>query len=252
MLYYRPLFWSADCLVFVCEAQRRHWRRRLVVGRANEVIHNGVDPRALARRPAEVRSAHAPRARPRARRLRGRHVRGVAAGEEPPATGRGDRACCARGASRRARCWSATGRCARRSRRARARSASRRRADRRLPAGRAPAPRRRRRGRAVQHLGGDLLARRARGDGARPAGGAAPPSAAPPRWCARGTNGFLFPVGDTAARWSRSLAALADARRRATHGRSGARNGGGALLRARHGRSIREAPQELVIDKEAT
>ena len=44
MLYYRPLFWSADCLVFVCEAQRRHWLRRLVSGRTNRVIHNGVDP----------------------------------------------------------------------------------------------------------------------------------------------------------------------------------------------------------------
>jgi len=44
MLYYRPFFWSADSLVFVCEAQRRHWQRRLVSGRSNEVIHNGVDP----------------------------------------------------------------------------------------------------------------------------------------------------------------------------------------------------------------
>jgi len=44
MLYYRPFFWAADCLVFVCEAQRRHWLRRLVSGRANRVIHNGVDP----------------------------------------------------------------------------------------------------------------------------------------------------------------------------------------------------------------
>jgi len=44
MLYYRPFFWSADCLVFVCENQRRHWLRRLVSGRANRVIHNGVDP----------------------------------------------------------------------------------------------------------------------------------------------------------------------------------------------------------------
>jgi len=43
MLYYRPLFWSADCLVFVCEAQRRHWRRRLVFGRTSRTIHNGVD-----------------------------------------------------------------------------------------------------------------------------------------------------------------------------------------------------------------
>jgi len=43
MLYYRPFFWSADRLVFVCEAQRRYWVRRLVTGRANEVIYNGVD-----------------------------------------------------------------------------------------------------------------------------------------------------------------------------------------------------------------
>lgn len=43
MLYYRPLFWSADCLVFVCEAQRRHWLHRGVFARRNEVIYNGVD-----------------------------------------------------------------------------------------------------------------------------------------------------------------------------------------------------------------
>ena len=43
MLCYRPLFWAADCLVFVCEAQRRHWRSRRVSARRNEVIHNGVD-----------------------------------------------------------------------------------------------------------------------------------------------------------------------------------------------------------------
>ncbi len=43
MLYYRPLFWSADCLVFVCEAQRRYWIRRAVASRSTQVIHNGVD-----------------------------------------------------------------------------------------------------------------------------------------------------------------------------------------------------------------
>jgi glycosyltransferase involved in cell wall biosynthesis len=43
MLYYRPLFWNADCLVFVCEAQRRHWQARMVRSRRNEVIYNGVD-----------------------------------------------------------------------------------------------------------------------------------------------------------------------------------------------------------------
>jgi len=43
MLYYRPLFWTADCLVFVCEAQRGHWLPRLVSARRNEMIYNGVD-----------------------------------------------------------------------------------------------------------------------------------------------------------------------------------------------------------------
>jgi len=56
MLYYRPLFWGADCLVFVCEAQRRHWLRRLVSGRANRVIHNGVDPEHWRSPGAEART----------------------------------------------------------------------------------------------------------------------------------------------------------------------------------------------------
>lgn len=43
MLYYRPLFWSADWLVFVCEAQRRYWQRRRLSARRTEVIYNGVD-----------------------------------------------------------------------------------------------------------------------------------------------------------------------------------------------------------------
>ena len=43
MLWYRPFFWSADRLVFVCDAQRRHWRARGVVGRRSQVIYNGVD-----------------------------------------------------------------------------------------------------------------------------------------------------------------------------------------------------------------
>jgi glycosyltransferase involved in cell wall biosynthesis len=44
MLYYRPLFWTADCVVFVCEAQRRYSLARRLGGRRNEVIHNGIDP----------------------------------------------------------------------------------------------------------------------------------------------------------------------------------------------------------------
>ena len=48
MAAYRPLFWGADCTVFVCESQRRYWRRRGVFSRRNEVIHNGVDTGAFS------------------------------------------------------------------------------------------------------------------------------------------------------------------------------------------------------------
>lgn len=43
MLLYRLFFRSADCAVFVSERQRRYWRQRLLSSRRNEVIHNGVD-----------------------------------------------------------------------------------------------------------------------------------------------------------------------------------------------------------------
>ena len=43
MLFYRLFFWGADCLVFVAEAQRKHWLARMVSARRNEVIYNGVD-----------------------------------------------------------------------------------------------------------------------------------------------------------------------------------------------------------------
>jgi glycosyltransferase involved in cell wall biosynthesis len=43
MLCYRPLFWTSDCAVFVCERQRRHWRRRGLFAKRNAVIYNGVD-----------------------------------------------------------------------------------------------------------------------------------------------------------------------------------------------------------------
>lgn len=43
MLAYRPLYWSAEAVVFVCEQQRRHWLRRAVFGRRCEVVYNGVD-----------------------------------------------------------------------------------------------------------------------------------------------------------------------------------------------------------------
>ena len=43
MIAYRPLFWGADCTVFVCQTQRRYWLWRGVLSRRNEVIRNGVD-----------------------------------------------------------------------------------------------------------------------------------------------------------------------------------------------------------------
>jgi glycosyltransferase involved in cell wall biosynthesis len=43
MAAYRPLFWSAACTVFVCEAQMRYWRRRALGSLRNAVIYNGVD-----------------------------------------------------------------------------------------------------------------------------------------------------------------------------------------------------------------
>jgi len=57
MLYYRPLFWNADCLAFVCEAQRRHWMARMVSARRNEVIYNGVDLEHWRPGAAEERTA---------------------------------------------------------------------------------------------------------------------------------------------------------------------------------------------------
>ena len=53
MLYYRPLFWSADWLVYVCEAQARYWRRRQLFARRTEVIYNGVDLAHWTPRPAQ-------------------------------------------------------------------------------------------------------------------------------------------------------------------------------------------------------
>ena len=109
--------------------------------------------------------------------------------------------------------------------RARARR-RRRRADHRLPAGRAPAARRVRRGGAVQHLGGDVLARRARGDGARPAGGAVRDRRRRGDGAPRARTAF-FSRSATPPRWSRAsprspsraARAAAWARRRATRWR---------------------------------
>ena len=64
MFVYRPLFWMADCAIFVCEYQRRRWFGRGVAARRNEVIHNGVDT-------AEFADSSSPVAGPDARRALG-------------------------------------------------------------------------------------------------------------------------------------------------------------------------------------
>jgi glycosyltransferase involved in cell wall biosynthesis len=43
LAFYRPMFWAAQCAVFVSERQQEHWQRRRVSGRRDEVIYNGVD-----------------------------------------------------------------------------------------------------------------------------------------------------------------------------------------------------------------
>ena len=43
LLYYKPLFRSAESLVYVCEGQKRYWSARGLRGRRTEVIYNGVD-----------------------------------------------------------------------------------------------------------------------------------------------------------------------------------------------------------------
>jgi glycosyltransferase involved in cell wall biosynthesis len=48
MLLYRPFYWMSDRVVFVCENQQRHWRRRVLFSRRNAVIYNGVDTQFFA------------------------------------------------------------------------------------------------------------------------------------------------------------------------------------------------------------
>jgi glycosyltransferase involved in cell wall biosynthesis len=50
MLIDRPFFWSAARTVYVCEMQSHYWRARGVCSRDNEVIHNGVDTGHFDRR----------------------------------------------------------------------------------------------------------------------------------------------------------------------------------------------------------
>ena len=39
----RPFYWGSRAIVYVCENQRQHWRRRGLSFRADRVIHNGID-----------------------------------------------------------------------------------------------------------------------------------------------------------------------------------------------------------------
>jgi len=57
LLFYRPFFWAANHVVFVCDAQRRHWRRRALWGRSTHTIYNGVDPSHFDPRPFEADAA---------------------------------------------------------------------------------------------------------------------------------------------------------------------------------------------------
>jgi glycosyltransferase involved in cell wall biosynthesis len=50
MLFYRPLFWISDMLVYVCENQRTHWESRGLWARRSTVIHNGIDTAYFADR----------------------------------------------------------------------------------------------------------------------------------------------------------------------------------------------------------
>jgi glycosyltransferase involved in cell wall biosynthesis len=43
MLLYRPLFWMADCAIFVCDREKRYWWRRGLLAKNNVVIYDGVD-----------------------------------------------------------------------------------------------------------------------------------------------------------------------------------------------------------------
>jgi len=63
MLVYRPFYWLAEGLIYVCEAQRRYCSRRALWARSVEVIHNGVDLQrfdagALPQGGAEARRAY--------------------------------------------------------------------------------------------------------------------------------------------------------------------------------------------------
>lgn len=50
MLFYRPLVFASDSLVYVCENQRKYWQPRALRARSEIVIHNGIDVEQFADR----------------------------------------------------------------------------------------------------------------------------------------------------------------------------------------------------------
>ena len=63
MMFFRPLFWLADQLIYVCRAQQAFWTRRGLWSRRISMIYNGVDtahfdPQRYLEIAAEVRRSH--------------------------------------------------------------------------------------------------------------------------------------------------------------------------------------------------
>jgi len=54
MLVFHPMMWALHRLVYVCHAQRDHWRRRGLRARRETVIHNGVDVQRFDPAPFEA------------------------------------------------------------------------------------------------------------------------------------------------------------------------------------------------------
>ena len=61
LVFYRPFFWAAHHLVFVCQEQQKYWRKRGLWARSNHMIYNGVDLRRYV--PEDEEAAPAERSR---------------------------------------------------------------------------------------------------------------------------------------------------------------------------------------------
>lgn len=56
MLAYRPMFWVADLLVYVCDNQKKYWEKNWLWARTIQVIHNGVDLSRFSEFSADARN----------------------------------------------------------------------------------------------------------------------------------------------------------------------------------------------------